>query len=92
MASHKSAEKRARQTVKRTERNIAIKSKVKTAVKTFTAAVSAAEKGQIDATFAAASRVIRKASSQNILHKRTADRRVSRLAKAHHKAVASASA
>ncbi|HET6345587.1 MAG TPA: 30S ribosomal protein S20, partial [Myxococcota bacterium] len=29
MATHKSAEKRARQTVKRTERNSALKSKVK---------------------------------------------------------------
>jgi small subunit ribosomal protein S20 len=92
VAYHKSAEKRARQTVKRTERNTAVKSRVKSAVKALNTAIVAADKAEIDKTFAHASRALRKAATQNILHKRTADRRVSRLAKAHHKATQAATA
>jgi small subunit ribosomal protein S20 len=86
VANHKSAEKRARQTVRRTERNSALKSKVKSAVKIFREAVSAGDKAKATTAFEAATRELRKAASKGIMHKRTASRRVSRLASAQHAA------
>jgi small subunit ribosomal protein S20 len=83
VATHKSAEKRARQTIKRTERNIGIKSAVKSAVRAFRAAVTAGDKGKITETFSAATRSIRQAASKGIMHKATASRRVGRLAQAN---------
>ena len=82
MATHKSAEKRARQTIKRTERNTGIKSRVKSAVRLFREALASGDKTKISAAFNDATRSLRKAASKGILHKRTASRRVSRLAHA----------
>jgi small subunit ribosomal protein S20 len=92
VASHKSAEKRARQTIKRTIRNTGLRSRVRNAVKAFVAAVAAADKEKIDATFSLATRQIRKAASKNVLHKVSASRHVSRLAKARHKALSASAA
>lgn len=82
MATHKSAEKRARQTIKRTERNIGLKSQVKSAVRAFREALTSGDKGKITAAFGIAARAMRKASSKGIVPKRTASRRVGRMAHA----------
>jgi small subunit ribosomal protein S20 len=87
VASHKSAEKRARQTIKRTIRNTGLRSRMRNAVRAFGAAIVAADPQQIDAAFNLATRQIRMAASKNVLHKCTASRHVSRLAKARHKAL-----
>ncbi len=70
----KSAIKRAKQTIKRRERNIGIKKDIKTAVKAFNAKPSAK-------TLAAAQREYDTAVKKGLLKKNTAARRKSALAK-----------
>ena len=82
MANIKSQIKRNRQNEKRRKRNLGVRSSLKTATKKVT---SAAETGDADAATAAlgeASRAYDKAVAKGIVHKRTAARRKSRLAKA----------
>lgn len=83
MAKHKSAAKRARQSLQREARNTALKSRVKRAVRKFREAVGT-DAGA--AQLKTAEREIQKAASKGVLHKRTASRRVSRLMRAQHKA------
>ena len=75
----KSAIKRAKQTLKRRERNIGIKKDVKTAVKAFIAAPSAK-------TLAAAQSEIDTAIKKGLIKKNTAARRKSALSKIAKKA------
>lgn len=81
MANHKSAAKRARQTIKRTERNHAVKSRVRSAVRSFREAVAAGEQDVAETQLAAATRELRKAATKGVFHPRTVSRRVSRLVK-----------
>ena len=74
MATHKSAEKRARQATKRRLRNREVKSRVKTVVKACRTATDAE-------TLRAAESALRRAASKGILPKRQVSRRVSRLAR-----------
>lgn len=81
MANIKSQMKRNRQTVKRSERNKAIRSELKTRMK---AAMTAAESGDAAAAEEAlklAQRRIDTAVSKGVLHKNTAARRKARLTK-----------
>ena len=75
----KSAIKRAKQTLKRRERNISIKKDIKTAVKAFSAEPSAK-------TFAAAQSEIDTAVKKGLIKKNTAARRKSALSKIAKKA------
>lgn len=75
----KSAVKRMRQTVKRRERNVAIKKDIKTAVKAFVANPSAE-------TLAKAQSELDKAVKKGLIKKNTAARRKSALAAASKKA------
>ena len=88
MANIKSQIKRNRQTVKRTERNKAVRSELKT--RTKNAAVAAAA-GADDAAelVRAAQKRIDSAASKGIIHKNAAARRKSRLAKKLNKGPAS---
>lgn len=88
MANHKSAAKRARQTIKRTERNRATKAKVRTLSKKVEAAVSANDKKAAGEAVKAATRAVQKAATKGVIHKNTAARRQSRLAKQANKAKA----
>lgn len=90
MASHKSAAKRARQTVQRTLRNTANLSRVKTAVKRFRSALTGDDSAAVTKAFQTASRELRKAASKGVMHSRTVSRRVGRLALAHNAAVKAA--
>jgi small subunit ribosomal protein S20 len=81
VANHKSAAKRARQTIKRTERNHAVKSRVRSAVRSFREAVAAGEQDVAETQLAAATRELRKAATKGVFHQRTVSRRVSRLVK-----------
>lgn len=79
VANHKSAAKRARQTIRRTARNILIRSRIKTVVRSFREALAGQDKVQANSTFEVAARELRKAASKGILKKTTVSRRVSRL-------------
>ncbi len=81
MATHKSAEKRARQSTKRAARNTSIKS----ALKTFEKKVrSAYQKKDAKAALSALKTFVSeldKAASKGVIHARNAARKVSRLSK-----------
>ncbi|MCI0635134.1 MAG: 30S ribosomal protein S20 [Actinobacteria bacterium] len=88
MANIKSQIKRNRQNAKRNARNKAVRSSLKTATKKVDGAVA---DGDVDAATALArdaSRAYDKAASKGILHKRTAARHKSRLAKTANSAAA----
>lgn len=80
MAQHKSAIKRARQTLVRTERNTNVKSRTRTVVKRFRAAAEAGEASAAD-NLKAAESALRRAATKGVIPKRRASRLISRLAK-----------
>ena len=84
-SSSASAAKRHKQGLKRKVRNRRVRSTVKTATKEVRAALSgdASKAGEV---LREASSVIARAGSKGVLHKKTVARKVSRLAKAVHKA------
>jgi len=81
VANHKSALKRAGQNQVRRLRNRTVKTRVKNVVKTVRQAVSEGEAGQSVTTLRAAQSTIDKAAKKGVLHKRTAARKIARLAK-----------
>jgi len=88
MPSHKSALKRVKQTEKRTLRNKSIKTSLKTIMKEAEDALEGGENDKIRETFAVASPAIDKAASKGVMHKNTAARKKSRLAKKVNAALA----
>lgn len=89
MANINSQKKRNRQNVKRHERNKAVRSSLKTSQKQVHTAVA---EGDLDAAaerVREASKALDKASSKGVVHKRTAARRKSRLAREVNRATAS---
>jgi small subunit ribosomal protein S20 len=81
VANHKSAQKRARQTLKRTERNRSTRSRVKSAVKSARTALAAGDAGETATALKVAEGVLRRAASKGAIPKKRASRSVSRLAK-----------
>ena len=79
MATHKSAEKRARQNKKRHLRNASVKSSVKTRLKAVLGAVEDKKKDDSRKALSEAIVIIDKAASKGVLHKNTASRKISRL-------------
>lgn len=79
MAQHKSAEKRARQTKKRTAVNRARRSKVRTAVKALETAIASGDKTAATAALKKAQPALDKAVGKSAVKKRTASRKLSRL-------------
>ncbi|MEI6127899.1 MAG: 30S ribosomal protein S20 [Pseudomonadota bacterium] len=84
MATHSSALKRHRQSLKHRARNRAMKSTMKTAVKSLLATVEAKETEALPKKLSAATAVLAKAASRGLIHKKTASRKISRLAKRVH--------
>jgi len=80
LANHPSAEKRNRQRVKRTLRNRSIKSAVRTHMKTVRAAIDAKDPKAARDALAEATVAIDKAASKGAIPKKSASRKVSRLA------------
>ncbi|MBF0301798.1 MAG: 30S ribosomal protein S20 [Desulfamplus sp.] len=80
MANHKSAVKRAKQNETRKLRNRSTKSAMKTAIKKVYAAKAEGTENAVE-IFQSAQSVIAKAAKKGILHKNTAARKTSRLAK-----------
>ncbi len=81
MANHKSAEKRARQTIVRTERNRFYKTRIKNLTKAVVAAVDAKDKTTAENALKAANKNIHSYVGKGIITKNTAARKVGRLAK-----------
>ena len=81
MATHKSAEKRNRQSERRRKRNVSMKSHVKTRIKSVLAAVNTKDPAGSKEKLDTAVKVIAKAASKGILHKNNASRKISRLTK-----------
>jgi small subunit ribosomal protein S20 len=82
MANIKSQIKRNRQNAKRAERNKAVRTSLKTSTKKVRAGVAAGDAEESTARQREAARALDKAAGKGIVHKRTAARRKSRLAKA----------
>ncbi len=82
MANIKSAKKRILVNETKAARNKQIKSKVKTMIKKVDAAVAAGDKELAKSSLITATAEIDKARSKGVIHKNTAARKVSRLAKA----------
>ncbi len=81
MANHKSALKRARQNELSRLRNKAVKTRVKSIVKDVRVSVEESSNGDVMAQLNAAQSLIDKASKKGVIHKKTAARKISRLAK-----------
>jgi len=79
MANHKSAEKRAKQTKVRTERNRFYKTRIKNVTKDVLAAVEAADKEKASEAMKTANKYIHHCVAKGILKKGNAARKVSRL-------------
>ena len=82
MANHKSSIKRARQTLVRTERNRAEKSRIKTLRKKALAAINAGDKTAASNASAEFSSAVDKAAKRNVIHSNKAANLKSKTAKA----------
>lgn len=81
MATSRQSKKRARQNIKRRERNKAVKSELKTLVRKTREAVEAGDKELAEKNLQAASRKLDKAVSKGVIHRNQAANRKSKLAK-----------
>ena len=80
MATHKSAEKRIRQTEKRTATNRSRMSRVRTFVKKVETAIETGDKQAAQSAFQVAQPELHRAITKGVLHKNTVSRKLSRLA------------
>ena len=82
MANHKSSIKRARQTIVRTERNRAIKSRIKTLRRNALTAIESGDAEAAAKASAALSSVVDKAAKRRVIHPNKAANLKSKTAKA----------
>jgi small subunit ribosomal protein S20 len=80
MATHKSAEKRIRQTEMRTVINRSRMSRVRTFVKKVETAIETGDKQAAQSAFQVAQPELHRAITKGVLHKNTVSRKLSRLA------------
>lgn len=81
LATHISALKRARQSERRRLRNARVKSIIKTFSKKIIKAVEEKNLEEAQKALTTAMPIIQKAASKNVIHKKTAARKISRLAR-----------
>jgi small subunit ribosomal protein S20 len=79
MLKHPSAAKRHRQSLKRHDRNQAIRSKVRTFVKRVRESIASGNAAEASERLRSATRAIDKAVTKGVLHRNTAARKISRL-------------
>jgi small subunit ribosomal protein S20 len=79
MANHPSAEKRIRQTARRTEVNRARVSRIRTFVKKVETAIASGNKDAAKEAFAEAAPEMQRGVGKGVLHQRTVARKLSRL-------------
>jgi small subunit ribosomal protein S20 len=80
MATHKSAEKRIRETEKRTALNRSRMSRVRTFVKKVETAIATGDRTAAQSAFQAAQPELHRAITKGVMHKNTVARKLSRLA------------
>jgi len=85
LIKNKSAIKKAKQSEEKRLRNAHVKSTMKTRVKKALTAIVADNKGELGELFVNAVASINKAASKNVIHRKNAARKVSRLSKKAHK-------
>jgi len=81
MANTSSAKKAARQMIRRTEVNKGRRSRVKTEVRSVEEAIKSGDRAKAEAALRAAEPLLVRTAQKGIMHKKTASRKVSRLAK-----------
>lgn len=79
MATHKSAEKRARQTIVRNERNRRVMSTMKTAIRKLRDAIEQKQVDKLDALLRETQSVIAVTRRKGVIHTNNMARRISRL-------------
>lgn len=79
MAHHKSAKKRLRQTVKRTDVNRSHVSRIRTFVKKFDVAIANGDKAAAEVAFREAMPELQRGVSHGVLHRNTVARKISRM-------------
>ncbi len=79
MANTASAQKRIRQTAKRTARNAARKSRMRTFIKKVEAAIAGGNKDEAAAALRAAQPEMQRAAGKGVIHDNTVARKISRL-------------
>lgn len=89
LANHKSALKRARQSEIRRLRNKGYKTRVKNIIKQVQTAADAGAPEEAQAAFVKAVSMIQKTASKGVIHRNTAARKISRLARRINQAGAS---
>ena len=80
MATHKSAEKRYRQSLTKRSRNRLVKATLRSAITAVRAEITAKDKTKAKAALTQAERLIARAAVKGVLNKGTARRTISRLA------------
>jgi len=80
MPHHKSAEKRLRQTEKRTATNRSRLSRVRTFVKNVESAIETGDKNAAQSAFRLAEPELHRATTKGVMHRNTVARKLSRLA------------
>ncbi len=88
MAHHKSAIKRNRQNQNRRMRNRVVKTQVKTAFKKLSQVQKTGDTEAIDRELTRAQSIIDKAAKKGVIHRRTAARKKSRLARSVNRSAA----
>jgi small subunit ribosomal protein S20 len=83
---HPSAEKRHRQSLKRQQRNHAIKTRVRTTSKGALQAIAGSDKEAAADALRVAMKVLNKAATKGALRKNTASRKIARLSRRFHAA------
>lgn len=85
MANHKSALKRHRQSIKRRDRNRAVKSRMRTQIRKLREAIAAGDRETAAAELLTATTLLDRAAGKKVIHWRNAGRKVSRLTQAVNK-------
>jgi len=80
MANTSSAKKAARQMIRRTDINKARRTRVKSEVRAVEEAIKAGDQNKAQAALAAAEPILARNAQKGVMHKKTASRKVSRLA------------
>jgi small subunit ribosomal protein S20 len=81
MANTKSAKKAARQTLRRTEANKARRSRMRSYARKVEEAIASGDKAAAQAALKEAEPVLARTAQKGLLHRKTAERKVSRLSK-----------
>lgn len=92
VANHASALKRHRQTVKRTRRNVALRTRLKHLVRAVRRAVAGGDPERANAALRAAARALDRAVTKGVVHRNNASRKISRLSRAVNRLASGASA